>query len=230
MRFPTKYSHYGYGWLAKIPQGFHPGIDYNNGKPYEDEGQEVIAITDGIVKYAKSNLGWGWHVIMYHPRFSVYSHYAHLQSFCVQENEEIKEGQLIGFLGATGGDWPPHLHFEIRLTDIPPNKYVTGMTIEEVKNNYADPETWIKEKIEQEQNLSLNNIINNQQNNLMKLIKNTTSKKVYAIDGDNKKHWIFNEETFNIGKDMKLWGSKDGIEKQDDDSFEEGHTIILIKS
>lgn len=228
MRFPTKYSHYGYGWLDKINQGFHPGIDYNYGKPYEDEGQEVIAITDGLVKYAKSNSGWGWHVIVHHPKYGVYSHYAHLQSFCVQENEEVKEGQLIGFLGGTGGNWAPHLHFEIRLADMPPNKYVTGMTIEEIKANYANPETWIKERIQQEQAPAVNNIIDDKQNNLMRLIQNTTSKKVYAIGTDNKKHWIFNDETFNTGKEMGLWGNWDEIEKQDDDGFEEGHTIILI--
>jgi murein DD-endopeptidase MepM/ murein hydrolase activator NlpD len=228
MRFPTRYNKYGYGWLDKIDQGFHPGIDYNYGEPYEDAGQEVIAITDGIVKYAKSNKGWGWHVLIYHPKYDVYSHYAHLQSFCIQENEEVKEGQLIGFLGGTGGNWFPHLHFEIRLKDFPPNKYVIGMTEEEIKVRYANPETWIKEKIQQEQKIIENNIKDNQQNNFMKLIKNTSSKKVYAIGADNKKHWIFNEETFNIGKEMGLWGKQDEIEIQNDDGFEEGHTIIFI--
>lgn len=230
MRFPTKYTHYGYGWLDKIDQGFHPGIDYNNGKSRDDEGQDVIAIADGIVKHAKSNSGWGWHVIIHHPQYNVYSHYAHLQSFCVQENEKVKEGQLIGFLGGTGGNWPPHLHFEIRLKDMPPNKYVTGMTIEEIKINYANPETWIKEKTQQEQNLLINNKINNQQNNFMKLIKNTNSKKVYAIGTDNKKHWIFNEETFIVGKEIGLWEEQNKIEIQDEDDLEEGHAIILIKS
>ena len=225
MKFPTKYSHYGYGWLNKIDQGFHPGIDYNNGAPYEDEGQEVIAITDGIVKYAKSNSGWGWHVIIHHPEYNVYSHYAHLQSFCVKDGEQVKEGQLIGFLGGTGGSWAPHLHFEIRLTDVPPNKYVTGMSVEEVKSNYANPETWIKERID----LKHTENINNQINKHMKLIRNSISKKVYAIGEDNKKHWIFNEETFNIGKTMGLWENWDSIETLDDDGFEEGHTLIFIK-
>jgi len=228
MRFPTKYTHYGYGWFDKITQGFHPGIDYNRGKPYEDEGQDVIAITNGVVKYARSDSGWGWHVIIHHPKYNVYSHYAHLQSLCVKENEEVQEGQLVGFLGGTGGDWAPHLHFEIRLTDMPSNKYVTGMSKDEIKANYANPETWIKEKIQQEQSTVKNNIMINKSNDSMQLIQNTASKKVYAIGKDNKKHWIFNEETFNIGKEMGLWENWDEIKTQDDDGFEESHAIIFV--
>ncbi|MBI2458964.1 MAG: N-acetylmuramoyl-L-alanine amidase [Parcubacteria group bacterium] len=66
-------------------------------------------------------------------------------------------------------------------------------------------------------------------NNLMKLIKNPSSQKIYAIGADNKKHWIFNEESFNVGKAMELWGDWNTIENVGDDSYAEGHTIILIK-
>lgn len=63
----------------------------------------------------------------------------------------------------------------------------------------------------------------------MKLIKNPTSNKIYAIGNDNKKHWIFNEETFNIGRDMGLWKNWDSIEAVGDDSYAEGHAVILVK-
>jgi len=74
-------------------------------------------------------------------------------------------------------------------------------------------------------NLNINEVRNN---TMMKLIQNTTSKKVYAVGQDNKKHWIFNEKTFNIGRGMNLWGDRSNIEEKNDDGFEEGHTIILI--
>lgn len=146
MKFPTKYSHYGYGWLDKIYQGYHPGLDYNNGKPYEDEGQEVVAITNGQVKYAGCCSGWGWHIIVHHPEHNVWSHYAHLQNICVKESDNVIEGQLIGLLGGTGGDWAPHLHFEIRLKDFHHNKYVTRMSLDDIKNHYINPEQWLKER------------------------------------------------------------------------------------
>ena len=65
----------------------------------------------------------------------------------------------------------------------------------------------------------------------MKLIRILNSKipeRVYAISKDNKRHWIFNQEAFNIGKEMGLWD--DEIEDVQDSDFEEGHTILLVKS
>lgn len=68
-------------------------------------------------------------------------------------------------------------------------------------------------------------IINNK-NNFMRLIKNKNSNKVYAIGEDNKKHWIFNGETLEIGREMGLWsGIPDEI---DDDKYVEGHALFLI--
>ena len=59
--------------------------------------------------------------------------------------------------------------------------------------------------------------------------KNKTARRIYVVGQDNKKHWIFNEETFNIGKNMGLWGGWDAIEIVGDDSYEEGHTMFFIK-
>lgn len=229
MKFPTKYTHYGYGWLEKIKQGYHPGIDYNNGPSFEDEGQDVIAITDGTVIHVKFCKGWGNHVILNHPKYNIYSHYAHLQAICVKEGDQIKEGQLIGPLGSTGGNWPPHLHFEIRLKDFSPDKYVTGMTIDEIQSYYADPEKWIKGVIDKEQKIQNSPTSFIKENNYMKLIKNSSSNKVYAICNDRKKHWILNEETFNVGHEMGLWGGSEEIQILNDDSYEEGHTLVFVK-
>jgi len=150
MKFPTKYDRYGHEWLTPISIGYHPGIDFNYGASFEDEGQDVIAITDGTVTYAKFCQGWGNHVIIHHKKYGVYSHCAHLKDICVKENDIIKEGQLIAHLGNTGNSTAPHLHFEIRLKDITPNKYVKGMTLDEIKLCYTNPEEWIQKKIEEE--------------------------------------------------------------------------------
>lgn len=63
----------------------------------------------------------------------------------------------------------------------------------------------------------------------MKLIKNPSSNKVYAVGTDNKKHWIINEETFLIGKEAGLWGGDSTITVQPDDAYALGHTIVLVK-
>lgn len=66
-------------------------------------------------------------------------------------------------------------------------------------------------------------------NKLMKLIKNPSSQKIYAIGADNKKHWIFNETTFNVGRAMGLWGGFDTVAIVGDDGYAEGETLIFVK-
>lgn len=74
----------------------------------------------------------------------------------------------------------------------------------------------------------LNNKLVHKQNHMMKLIQNSKSNKVYVVGNDNKKHWIFNMEALKVGNEMGLWGDKSCIEVQDDDPFEEGHSILLV--
>lgn len=40
--------------------------------------------------------------------------YAHLSKICVKKGEKVKEGQVIGYSGATGNVQGAHLHFEVR--------------------------------------------------------------------------------------------------------------------
>jgi len=63
----------------------------------------------------------------------------------------------------------------------------------------------------------------------LKLIKIQNSSKVYALGKDNKKHWIFNETSFNIGRVMGLWGDFSSIEVIGNDTYPEGHTLVFIK-
>ena len=43
-----------------------------------------------------------------------YSVYGSLSRIDVRKGQQIPKGQLIGTVGATDPDLPPHLHFEIR--------------------------------------------------------------------------------------------------------------------
>jgi murein DD-endopeptidase MepM/ murein hydrolase activator NlpD len=45
--------------------------------------------------------------------------YAHASSLLVQENDWVQQGQLIARVGSTGHSNGPHLHFEVRLNEVP---------------------------------------------------------------------------------------------------------------
>lgn len=71
-----------------------------------------------------------------------------------------------------------------------------------------------------------NCLINNMK---MPLIRISSGPKVYAIGADGKRYWIFNEETFNVGRAMGLWGAWPEVQTVPSDSHPDGHAILLVK-
>ncbi|HEX3605553.1 MAG TPA: peptidoglycan DD-metalloendopeptidase family protein [Candidatus Dormibacteraeota bacterium] len=94
---------------------FHTGLDIANGW-----GTPVAATDTGVVYDFPSSYGYGNHVIMVHGNGWV-SVYGHLARFAVGNGEPVRGGQIIGYEGSTGNSTGPHLHFEIRLNDVPRN-------------------------------------------------------------------------------------------------------------
>ena len=85
----------------------------------------VISITDGVVQ----NKGWlelgGYRIGIRSPH-GTYFYYAHLDSYAdIEEGDEVKAGDLLGFMGDTGygteegtrGKFPVHLHLGIYIYD-----------------------------------------------------------------------------------------------------------------
>ena len=94
---------------------FHTGIDI--GAAW---GTPVGAGDAGIAYTYYSSYGYGNHVIIVHGNGWV-SIYGHLASFAVGNGQAVGRGQTIGYEGSTGNSTGPHLHFEIRLNDVPQN-------------------------------------------------------------------------------------------------------------
>ncbi|WP_378176752.1 M23/M56 family metallopeptidase [Aquimarina sp. SS2-1] len=87
----------------------HGGIDIR-----AKIGTPVIATADGIIMIAKKEGNWGNLIVISHAD-GYESWYAHLDSFQVTENQQVKIGQVIGKSGNTGLSTGPHLHYEVRL-------------------------------------------------------------------------------------------------------------------
>lgn len=89
----------------------HQGIDF--GAP---TGTPVAATADGVVVTAGYDNGYGNHVVLrHHGGYStLYAHLSRIETG-VRPGVAIKEGQRIGYVGATGLATGPHLHYELRL-------------------------------------------------------------------------------------------------------------------
>ena len=99
---------------------FHSGIDI--GAVY---GQPIIAPADGTVEFADFMGGYGRAVIVDHGH-GITTRYGHLKSFAVFPGQHIHRGDTIGYVGDSGRSTGPHLHYEVRINDVPvnPHKYL----------------------------------------------------------------------------------------------------------
>jgi Peptidase family M23 len=84
----------------------HTGVDIAN-----DAGTPVYAAADGVVASATAMYLFGNLAIIDHG-VGVFSAYAHLQSFAVQAGQNVRKGDLIGYMGQSGYVTGPHLHWE----------------------------------------------------------------------------------------------------------------------
>jgi len=90
----------------------HNGIDYKAPK-----GTPVYAAGDGKVirsDYSKYN---GHHVFIQHAN-SIVTKYLHFTRRTVKKGQRVKQGQVIGYVGATGLAQAPHLHYEFLLNGV----------------------------------------------------------------------------------------------------------------
>lgn len=85
---------------------YHTGLDMAVA-----QGTEIKAATDGKVTLTSSEGGYGNHLKVETNGITML--YAHCLKLCVNEGENITQGQKIAEVGSTGNSTGPHLHFEI---------------------------------------------------------------------------------------------------------------------
>ncbi len=83
-------------------------------------GTPVFATADGIVKSRKGNTGYGKTIILNHD-YGIKTIYAHLSRYVIKPGDEVKRGDLIAYSGNTGRSTGPHLHYEVRVNNVPVN-------------------------------------------------------------------------------------------------------------
>ena len=98
----------------------HYGVDLAN-----NTGTPIYAARSGTVSAATYNSSAGYYVSINHgDGFS--SIYMHMTHYIVYSGQYVQQGQVIGYMGSTGGSTGPHLHFGISYngTYVNPANYI----------------------------------------------------------------------------------------------------------
>jgi hypothetical protein len=99
--------------------GHHTGDDLNGiGGMNTDLGDPVYAAADGLVIYSgEPSPGWGKIIVLAHREHNdqpLQTMYAHLEQSKAPLGSLVARGEIIGTCGTANGNYPAHLHFEIR--------------------------------------------------------------------------------------------------------------------
>ncbi|MBL4652846.1 MAG: M23 family metallopeptidase [Flavobacteriales bacterium] len=85
----------------------HWGMDFS-----ATIGTEIYATGNGVIKTVKYQKGYGKHIVIDHG-YGYQTYYAHMSKFNVRKGQEVKRGEIIGYVGNTGTSTAPHLHYEV---------------------------------------------------------------------------------------------------------------------
>ena len=116
LRSPVEFSRVSSGFGARFHPIFnkwraHTGVDFA-----APRGTRVLAAADGHVLSAGSRGGYGNAVEIRHGG-GVVTLYGHLSGFAagVRAGSRVRQGEPIGYVGATGWATGPHLHYEFKI-------------------------------------------------------------------------------------------------------------------
>ena len=103
----------------------HNGIDI--GASY---GTKIYASDGGVVITSEESYSYGNYVMIAHGN-GRYTLYAHMSQRLVSVDDVVAQGDVIGYVGATGYATGPHIHFEIYENDerVDPLQFFSNYTI-----------------------------------------------------------------------------------------------------
>ena len=77
-------------------------------------GTPIHATADGIVSKAEWFGGYGQFIEIEHGG-AFQTRYGHMSRLNVTENQRVRKGEIIGYMGSTGRSTGSHLHYEVRI-------------------------------------------------------------------------------------------------------------------
>jgi len=105
----------GYGMRIDPVYGtpkMHKGLDFT-----APQGTPIYATGNGMAEVpGNSESGYGNHVVIHHG-YGYETLYGHMVRVKVRNRQQVKRGEVIGWVGSTGKSTGPHCHYEVRIND-----------------------------------------------------------------------------------------------------------------
>lgn len=86
-------------------------------------GSPVYAPGDAMVSYTGFDDGYGKLITLDHG-YGITTRFGHLSQIYVQVGQKVSRWDVVGSVGSTGRSTSPHLHYEVRLNDVPRNPHL----------------------------------------------------------------------------------------------------------
>ncbi|MEJ8570340.1 M23 family metallopeptidase [Microbaculum marinum] len=102
----------GYGMRRHPILGYsrmHSGVDWA-----ARTGTPIMASGNGVIEKAEWKSGYGRHVLIRHAN-GYETSYNHMSGFArgIAAGVQVRQGQIVGYVGSTGLSTGPHLHYEV---------------------------------------------------------------------------------------------------------------------
>lgn len=120
----------------------HRGTDYA-----APAGTPVVATADGKVVFSGRKGSFGKLLVITHGEHFE-TKYAHLKDYArgIKEGIQVKQGQVIGYVGSTGGATGPHLHYEFLIDGVHRNSRTVHESLPQAKSISKDEMPRFKEQ------------------------------------------------------------------------------------
>ncbi|MBP6500534.1 MAG: M23 family metallopeptidase [Thauera sp.] len=109
----------------------HNGTDFS-----APVGTPIMATSDATIEFIGTQRGFGNLIVLKH-RNDITTHYAHLNGFAkgLAKGQSVSQGDLIGYVGCTGWCTGPHLHYEVRIRDVPADPMTVALPMADSFND-----------------------------------------------------------------------------------------------
>lgn len=109
----------------------HKGVDLAG-----SVGAPVRATADGVISRADWYSSYGLYISVEHGG-EIQTRYGHLSRLNVAAGQQVKKGDVIGYVGSTGRSTGPHLHYEVRIAGLAvnPAPYMQGAALASAESN-----------------------------------------------------------------------------------------------